>query len=83
MEIKATLNKPYTEDERLNFIVQENYQNGYEIRETEEALQAWGYTAEEKAQQEAERIAHLKCTKRVLVLILKNSYKSLLFEKIR
>lgn len=70
MEIKATLEKPYTEEQRLDFIVTENHQNGYEIRETEQALQAWGYTAEEKAEQKAERISHLKCTKRVLVLIL-------------
>lgn len=70
MEIKATLQKPYTEDERLNFIVEENHNLGYEIRETEEALEAWGYTEEEKDEIEAERISHLKCTKRVLVLIL-------------
>lgn len=49
MEIKATLNKPYTETSRLDFIVLENHQNGYEIRETENALEAWGYTEEEEA----------------------------------
>ena len=70
MEIKAELLKPYTEEQRLDFIVEQNHINGYEIRETEEALQAWGYTEEEQAEQEAERISHLKCTKRVLVLIL-------------
>ena len=63
MEIKAELLKPYTEDERLNFIVEQNHQLGYEIKETEEALEAWGYTAEEKAQQEAERIANLHLTR--------------------
>lgn len=63
MEIKAELIKPYTEEERLNFIVQENHQNGYEIQETETALEAWGYTEEEKAQQEAERIAQLHLTR--------------------
>lgn len=52
MEIKAELVKPYTEDERVNFIVQQNHQNGYEIRETETALQAWGLTAEEEAEKE-------------------------------
>ena len=52
MEVKASLNKPYTEEQRLNFIVEQNHNNGYEIRETEQALQAWGYTAEEIAEQE-------------------------------
>ena len=47
MEIKAQLIKPYTEEERLNFIVENNHQNGYEIKETIEALEAWGYTDEE------------------------------------
>lgn len=50
MEIKATLNKPYTEEERLDFIVRQNHQYGYEIRETGTALQAWGFTEEEKAE---------------------------------
>ena len=70
MEIKAELEKPYTEEQRLNFIVEQNHINGYEIRETEQALQAWGLTVEEEAEREAERVSHLKCTKRVLVLIL-------------
>ena len=42
MEIKAQLNKPYTEKQRINFIVENNHKKGYEIRETEEELQAWG-----------------------------------------
>ena len=53
MEIKATLNKPYTDTQRADFIVEQNHQYGYEIRETETALEAWGLTAEE-AEQEAE-----------------------------
>lgn len=68
MEIKATLNKPYTKEEKNSFITE--YQYNYDIRHTDEGLEAWGYTEEEKAEQEAERISHLKCTKRVLVLIL-------------
>lgn len=52
MEIKATLQKPYEEKDRLNFIVEQNHKNGYEIKETETALEAWGYTAEEIAEQE-------------------------------
>ncbi len=52
MEIKATLNKPYTDAQRLEFIVEQNHQNGYEIKETQAALEAWGHTEEEKAEQQ-------------------------------
>ena len=54
MEIKAVLKQPYTENERINFIVEQNHKNGYEIRETETAIEAWGYTEEEQAQKERE-----------------------------
>lgn len=70
MEIKATLNKPYTDEQRMNFIVIQNHQNGYEIRETETAIEALGYTEEEQAQQERERIAQLSLTKRDVFLAL-------------
>ena len=67
MEIKAQLDKPYTEEERMNFIVEQNHTLGYEIRETEEALEAWGYTQEEKREQEEqaekERILNLFMTR--------------------
>ena len=63
MEIKAQLNKPYTENQRMDFIVQQNHQQGYEIRETELALQAWGYTEEEKEEQEKARILELSMTR--------------------
>ena len=52
MELKATLNKPYTDSQRLDFIVTNNRQQGYQIKETESALEAWGYTAEEHTAQE-------------------------------
>ena len=35
MEIKAELKQPYTEKERMDFIVEQNHQKGYEIREVE------------------------------------------------
>ena len=54
MEIKAKLLKPYTEEERLDFTCE--YQYNTEIVETETELQVWGYTYEELAQQERERI---------------------------
>lgn len=70
MEIKAELTKPYTEKQRLDFIVNQNYTNGYLIEETDKSLQAWGYTEAEIELQEKERINNLKCTKRVFVLML-------------
>ena len=68
MEIKATLQKPYTDEERMSFIVQYNHGMGYAIEETETELQALGYTAEEIALQERERIAKLSLTKREVFL---------------
>ena len=62
MELKTKLIKPYTEEQKLNFIVEQNHNNGYEIRETETALEAWGYTTEELKQQEKTRIAQLSMT---------------------
>lgn len=47
MEIKSELKQPYTEKERMDFIVEQNHNNGYEIKETETALEAWGYTEDE------------------------------------
>ena len=70
MEIKARLEKPYSENERIDFIVQYNHGLGYAIEETETELQALGYTEEEFALQEKERIAKLKLTKRDVFLAL-------------
>ena len=55
MEIKSELLKPYTDKQRMDFIIEQNHQNGYEIKETETALEAWGYTDEEKQERERER----------------------------
>lgn len=68
MEIKATLKKPYSEEKRIEFIVEYNHNQGYEIEETETELQALGYTEKEIAQQEKERIGNLKLTKREVFL---------------
>lgn len=40
METKATLNKPYTDKERCDFIVEYNHNQGYEIEETDESMLA-------------------------------------------
>ena len=63
MEIKTRLLKPYTEEEKLNFIVEYNHKQGYEIKETKEALEAWGYTQEELDYKERERVAMLSLTR--------------------
>ena len=68
MEIKAKLLKPITGAQRLDFVVKYNHNLSYKIEETEEELQAWGYTEAELAQQERERIAQLKLTKREVFL---------------
>lgn len=70
MEIIATLKKPYSENERLDFIVEENHINGYEIKETAEELQAWGLTQQEQTEKERERINMLSLTKREVFLAL-------------
>ena len=70
MEIKYRLLKPYSENDRENFIVKHNHNQGYTINETETELQALGYTEEEIKEKEKERIYNLKCTKRVLALML-------------
>lgn len=63
MEIKAQLKKPYTEEQRIDFIVQYNHNLGYEIEETETHLNAIGYTEEELRQQERDRIDALCLTR--------------------
>ena len=62
MEIKATLNKPFEKEDKIAFIMLNNRTLGYEIRETQTELQAWGYTAEEEAEMERQRIDALTLT---------------------
>ena len=51
MEIKAILEKPYSEEERIDFIVTQNHKNNYNIIETETALEAWGSDETEELEQ--------------------------------
>lgn len=62
MEIKSELLKPYTEQEKIDFIVQQNHRLGYIIEEQEDKLVALGYTEQEKLKQEKEHIAMLNMT---------------------
>ena len=68
MEIKATLQKPYTEQEKNSFLIENTCKNDYQIKETVTDLEAWGYTEEEQVQKERERIGNLQITKRVFAL---------------
>lgn len=64
-EIKAHLTKPYTEKERIDFIVENNHNKGYTIEELENgSLQAFEMvkTDEEKGQEERERLDMLFMT---------------------
>lgn len=55
-----SLQKPYTSNEREQFAVK--YMYGYELRETETALEVWDYTEEEKQQQRQDEINNLTMT---------------------
>lgn len=57
MEIKAQLNKPYTEKQKMEFIIQNNHKQGYKIENADNALLAWGYSDEELKEQEQEQRA--------------------------
>lgn len=63
MEIRAELNKPYTEQEKINFIVEQNHKLGYAIEEQADKLVALGYTDEEKAKEERKRLDNLSMTR--------------------
>jgi hypothetical protein len=62
MEIKAELLKPYTDEQRIRFIIEYNHKKSYTIEERETSLVALGETEEEKQQAEQERIAMLSLT---------------------
>ena len=53
------LDKPYDKWDRAYFVA---YYNNYEIRETETALEAWGYTDEELEQRRQEDINSITMT---------------------
>lgn len=63
MILITKLEKPYTDEERENFIVKYNHNQGYEIKETKEALQAWSYSDEEIAEQKKKIVMMSNMTK--------------------
>lgn len=62
MEIKATLLKPFTSEEKMFFVFEQNHKNHFKIEEREEGLVALGLTKEEQAKQEIEDTAMLTMT---------------------
>lgn len=71
MEIKAELNKPYTESERLSFIVEQNHKLGYTIEEQADKIVALGKTQEEIDKEQEERLNHLTCTALDIATLIK------------
>lgn len=63
MEIKAELIKPYTEEQRIKFIIEQNHRLGYSIEEQSTKLVALGLTQEELTQQERNRKDMLALTR--------------------
>ena len=59
MEIRAELSKPYTDEQRIRFIVENNHKKGYVIKESATSLVALGMTEDEKTQEEQQRITKL------------------------
>ena len=55
MEIKDILKKPYTENERIEFIVENNHKKQYVVKETETSLEAWGKTDDDYAKEREEQ----------------------------
>ena len=54
MKIIATLKKPYTEEQKMEFIVNYNHNLQCQIKETDVELQALGFTDEEIEEQQPE-----------------------------
>lgn len=63
MEIKATLNKPYTQKEKERFIAIYNGRMGFTIEFREDCIVALGLTQKETEAKERERIQGLAVTK--------------------
>lgn len=80
MELKNRLKKPYTEQERIEFIVNNNHNLGYEIRETETELQAWGNDENDKFQIAKENKILLNDELRDSALLGGVTYQNVLFD---
>lgn len=63
MELKAELKQPFEDNEKYEFIAQQNHKLGYEIRYVDDGLEAWGYTEEELTELKKKNIAQLSMTR--------------------
>ncbi len=80
MEIKNKLEKPYTEEQRLEFIVENNHNKGYEIKETKDELQAWRFDKYELLKQAKQAKIQENDLKRDEALNQGIMYKDVLFD---
>ena len=71
MQLIARLQNPFTKEERLRFKLK--YQINHKLKDTDEALEAYGYTEEERQEQE----------KQQLILELKQQLNNLDLKSIR
>lgn len=62
MEIKDKLELPFTSKEKSDFIVKNNHNKGYEIKEVADGLEAWGMTSEEQEQAEEKFVKEARIT---------------------
>lgn len=62
MEIKSILIKPYTTEQKIKFIVENNHKKGLKILETETELQALEKSEEEVIKEKQKRIQSLSLT---------------------
>lgn len=60
MIVVAKLGKPYTDAERISFIVNYNHQLGYQINETENELQALGFDDDELKEQKISEVRSIR-----------------------
>lgn len=60
MIVVAKLEKPYTDAERISFIVNYNHQLGYQINETENELQALGFDDDERKEQKISEVRAIR-----------------------
>lgn len=72
MEIKSELLKPYSEKQRIDFIIEQNHKLDYIIEEQADKMIALGKTQEEIAEEQEDRINHLTCTALDLITFIKS-----------
>lgn len=56
MKLITELKKPYTEKEKCDFIIEQNHNLDYVIRETEDSIEAWGLDDEELLEQQKQQV---------------------------